>query len=77
MIEKILQRIESLLKKANYETLALGYFAEKKTKFCFDLLVKKDDLVFSVKIFPNIDNLNPDVIHDIKSLSLILKSKHH
>ncbi|NVM34700.1 MAG: helix-turn-helix domain-containing protein [Candidatus Lokiarchaeota archaeon] len=75
MIEKILQRIDLLLKKANYETLALGNFAAKKSKFCFDLLFKKDDWVFSVKIFPNIDNLNPSVIRDIKSLSTILKSK--
>jgi len=75
MIEKILERINLLLKKANYETLILENFAAKKTKFCFDLLVKKDDLVFSVKIFPNIDNLNPEIIHDLKSLSLILKSK--
>ncbi len=75
MIEKILQRIDVLLKKANYETLALGNFATKKSKFCFDLLVRKDDLVFSVKIFPNIDNLNPNIIRDIKSLSTILKSK--
>ncbi len=75
MIEKILQRIDVLLKKANYETLALGNFAAKKSKFCFDLLVKKDDLVFSVKIFSNIDNLNPNIIRDIKSLSTILKSK--
>jgi len=74
-IEKILQRIDGLLKKAKYETLALGNFAINKSKFCFDLLVKKEDLVFSVKIFPNIDNLNQSVIHDIKSLSLILKSK--
>lgn len=75
MIEKILERINVILKKANYETLVLGNFATKKTKFCFDLLVKKDDLVFSVKIFPNIDNLNTDVLRDIKSLSTILKSK--
>ncbi|MFW9879909.1 MAG: helix-turn-helix domain-containing protein [Candidatus Thorarchaeota archaeon] len=75
MIEKIIQRIDSLLKKANYETLALGNFANTKSKFCFDLLVKKDDLIFSIKIFPNIDNLNQDIIHDIKSLSLILKSQ--
>ncbi|MEE9378800.1 MAG: helix-turn-helix domain-containing protein [Candidatus Lokiarchaeia archaeon] len=75
MIETILQRIDLLLKKANYETLALGNFTAKKSKFCFDLLVRKDDLVFSVKIFPNIDNINPNVIRDIKSLSTILKSK--
>ncbi|MFX1592346.1 MAG: helix-turn-helix domain-containing protein [Promethearchaeota archaeon] len=74
-IEKILQRIDGLLKKANYETLAPGDYATAKSKFCFDLLVKKEDLVFSIKIFPNIDNLNQDVIRDIKSLSLILKSK--
>ncbi|MFW9820742.1 MAG: helix-turn-helix domain-containing protein [Candidatus Thorarchaeota archaeon] len=74
-IEEIVQRIDALLKQANYETLALGNFAITKTKFCFDLLARKDDLVFSVKIFPNIDNLNQDIIRDIKSLSLILKSK--
>ncbi|MFX1364690.1 MAG: helix-turn-helix domain-containing protein [Promethearchaeota archaeon] len=74
-IEKILQKLNVLFKQANYETLALGNFAEKKNKFCFDLLVKKEDLVFSVKIFPNIDNLNPNIIQDIKSLSAILKSK--
>ncbi|MDX1798648.1 MAG: helix-turn-helix domain-containing protein [Candidatus Lokiarchaeia archaeon] len=74
-IEKIIQRIDGLLKKANYETLALGSFATTKNKFCFDLLARKDDLIFSVKIFPNIDNLNQDIIRDIKSLSLILKSK--
>lgn len=74
-IEKILQRIDALLKKFNFETLVLGNFTINKCKFCFDLLAKKDDLLFSVKIFSNIDNLNQDIVHDIKSLSLILKSK--
>ncbi|MFW9867240.1 MAG: helix-turn-helix domain-containing protein [Candidatus Thorarchaeota archaeon] len=71
----VIERINNLLRKANYETLLLGDFATKKSKFCFDLLVKKDDLIFSVKVFPNIDNVNPDLIRDIKSLSMILKSK--
>ena len=75
MIEKILQRIDVLLKKANFETFLLGNFASKANKFCFDLLVKKDNIIFSVKIFNNIDNLNPAIIRDIKSLSLILKSR--
>lgn len=75
MIEKILQRIDVLLKKANFETFLLGNFASKTSKFCFDLLVKKDKIIFSVKIFNNIDNLNPAIIRDIKSLSLILKSR--
>ncbi|MFW9929161.1 MAG: helix-turn-helix domain-containing protein [Candidatus Thorarchaeota archaeon] len=75
MIEKILERINLLLKQANFETLSLDNFSTKKTKFCFDILVKKQDIIFSIKVFPNIDNLNQDVLHDLKSLSLLLKSK--
>ena len=74
-IEKTLQKIGILLEKAKYETFFLGNYATKKNKFCFDLLVKKDEAIFSVKFFNNIDNLNPETIQDIKSLSLILKSK--
>jgi len=75
MIGTTLERIDNLLKNANFETFILDNFTNKKNKFCFDLLVKKNDNVFSVKIFPNIDNLNADIIEDIKSLSLLLKSK--
>jgi putative transcriptional regulator len=75
MIDQILQKIDLLLKNANFETFLLDNFTFKKNKFCFDLLVKKDDLVFSLKVFPNIDNISSEIINDIKSLSLILKSK--
>lgn len=75
MTSTVIEQINNLLKKANYETFLLGSFATTKSKFCFDLIVKKDDQIFSVKVFPNIDNLNPDLVSDIKSLSLILKSK--
>ena len=75
MINAVIEKINNLLKKANFETCVLSNFATKKSKFCFDLLVKKDDAVFSVKVFPNIDNLNPALIQDIKSFSLMLKSK--
>ncbi|MFX1312535.1 MAG: helix-turn-helix domain-containing protein [Promethearchaeota archaeon] len=75
MISTIIEKIDDLLKKANFETLNIGNFTNKNTKFCFDLLVKKYDVVFSVKIFANIDNINPEIIHDIKHLSFILKSK--
>ena len=75
MISSVIEQINNLLRKANYETFLLGNFATTKSKFCFDLLVKKDDIIFSVKVFPNIDNLNQDVVRDIKSLSVILKSK--
>ena len=53
----------------------MSNFATKKSRFCFDLLVKKGDAVFCFKVFPNIDNLNPALIQDIKSFSLMLKSK--
>ncbi len=75
MTGTLLEKIDSLLKNANFETFILDNFTDKKNKFCFDLLVKKNDNIFSVKIFPNIDNLNADIVEDIKSLSLILKSK--
>ncbi len=75
MTRTLLEKIDSLLKNANFETFLLDNFTDKKNKFCFDLLVKKNDNIFSVKIFPNIDNLNADIIDNIKSLSLLLKSK--
>ncbi|MHA2471677.1 MAG: hypothetical protein ACXAES_00430, partial [Promethearchaeota archaeon] len=75
MSSTIIQKIDNLLRKANYETFYLGSFLSKQSKFCFDLLVKKDTSIFSVKVFPNIDNLNPTLVRDIKSLSLILRSR--
>ncbi|HEA71018.1 hypothetical protein LCGC14_1039690 [marine sediment metagenome] len=75
MISSDVERINYLLKKANFETFFLRNFSKKSIKFCFDLLVKKDESIFNVKVFPNIDNLNPEVIRDIKILSHLLKSK--
>ena len=75
MTDTILRKVDEVLKKANFETLLLDNFAVKKNKFCFDLLVKKQNSIFSVKIIPNIDNINPEIINDIKSLPLLLKSK--
>ena len=74
MINETIERINFLLKKAKFETFKLESYSTKN-KFCFDLLVKIDDLIFSVKVFSNIDNLNPDIVNDIKSLSSLLKSK--
>ena len=74
-MESIVQNINLLLKKANFETFLLDQFSSKKNKFCFDLLAKKNNTIFSVKIFSNIDNLNPDIVDDIKSLSILLKSQ--
>jgi len=75
MNRTILEKIDDLLKKANFETFMLDNFCNKKNKFCFDLLVKKNDLIFSVKVFTNIDNISPEIVNDIKSLSMLLKSK--
>ena len=75
MNSTILEKIDDLLKKANFETFMLDNFCNKKNKFCFDLLVKKNDLIFSVKVFTNIDNISAEIVKDIKSLSTLLKSK--
>ena len=75
MNSALIHKAANILKRANFETFVLDNFSPKKNKFCFDILVKKENLVFSVKVFPNIDNLNPGIIDDIKSLSLLLKSK--
>jgi putative transcriptional regulator len=74
MLNNIILQIDSLLKSAKFETF---YFerSTKRNKFCFDLLVKKNEIIFLVKVFPNIDNLNESIIENIKALSLILHSK--
>ena len=69
--ENIIQQIDGLLKKVNYETLVF----ETKAKFCFDLLVKKENSILLIKVFPNIDNLNESVTNGIKTLSALLQSK--
>ena len=74
-IENIKKKIDLLLKEAQFETLYFEYPTSKKGKYCFDSLVKKGNLVFLVKVFLNIDNLNQDIIEAIKKLSLLLKSK--
>ena len=73
-IDNIIQKIDSLLRESHFETFRFVE-ATKRNKFCFDLLVKKDNSVFLVKVFPNIDNLNESIIENIKYLSLLLNSK--
>jgi len=75
MNRTILEKIDDLLKKAKFETFRLDNFCDKKNKFCFDLLVRKNNNIFSVKIFTNIDNLSTEIVNDIKLLSTLLKSK--
>jgi len=75
LIENIKKRLDSLLKEAQFETFFFESSASVKNKYCFDSLVKKGNSVFLVKVFPNIDNLNENIIKAIKKLSLILQSK--
>ncbi len=71
LVENIIKAIDDLLKKANYETFSVL----DKNKFCFDLLVKKENSILLIKVFSNIDNLNEHIINGIKSMSNLLKSK--
>jgi len=75
MIENVKKKLDSLFKEANFETFFFDSNLNKRNKYCFDLLVKKEDSIFLVKVFPNIDNLNKDIVKAIKDTSLILKSK--
>ena len=73
-MENLIQKVDSLLKEAHFETFRFET-STKRAKFCFDLLVKKDNSVFLVKVFPNIDNLNESIVENIKILSVLLNSK--
>ncbi|TXT66816.1 MAG: putative HTH-type transcriptional regulatory protein [Promethearchaeota archaeon] len=73
-MEKILQKIEELLKNANFEIFSFN-FDSTRQNYCYDFIVKKNDLVFIVKAFSNIDNIDIDMLKGIKILSKILKSK--
>ena len=74
-IENVKKKIDLLLKEARFETFLFEYIPSKKSLYCFDSLVKKGNSIFLVKVFPNIDNLNKNIIKAIKKLSLLLKSK--
>ncbi|MBN1214110.1 MAG: helix-turn-helix domain-containing protein [Candidatus Lokiarchaeota archaeon] len=70
----LIQRINQLLKEAKFETFVFD-FPSHINKFCYDLIVKRNDLVFIIKTFQNIDNINEDIIKGIKLLSKLLNSK--
>jgi putative transcriptional regulator len=70
--EKVINKVNKLLKEANFETFV---FKSPSCDYCYDLIVKKHETVFIVKIIPNIDNLADSLIESIKSLSRLLNSK--
>ncbi|MFO8017139.1 MAG: helix-turn-helix domain-containing protein [Promethearchaeia archaeon] len=71
-MEKIVEKANNLLKQLNYHTFT---FIGEQSKFCFDLLVKKGNYILMLKVFSNIDNIDKEEIENIKSLSILLKSK--
>lgn len=71
-MEKVIQGLEMLFKKNNYEVLAFHDLIKKKNKFCFDFLVKKSNLFYLIKVFPNIDNIKESMLEDIKALCQLL-----
>lgn len=73
-MKNLIQRINQLLKEAKFETFVFD-FTSNINKFCYDLIVKRNDLVFIIKVFPNIDNIDEDIIKGIKILSKLLNSK--
>jgi len=73
-MEKILQKIEHLLNEKQFETFSFRFNTNRQS-YCYDFLVKKHNLVFIVKVFSNIDNINEDILEGIKLLSKLLKSK--
>ena len=75
IIENIVQKVNQILLESKFETLCFESISSGRSKYCFDSLVKKEDNIFLVKVFSNIDNLNNSVIKGIKQLSLLLNSK--
>ncbi|MBD3255099.1 MAG: helix-turn-helix domain-containing protein, partial [Candidatus Lokiarchaeota archaeon] len=71
-IEKILNRINFLLRDAGFEMFQFDNL--KSGNYCFDFLVKKRNSIFMIKVFPNIDNLNEPVVKNVKNLSVLLNS---
>ncbi len=76
MIDKELERVEQVLHAAGYETFNVK-IPGKRNKLCYDILVqhRTSRLVFLVKLFTNIDNINMNMVNDIKAMSLLLNSK--
>jgi predicted transcriptional regulator len=75
IVENIVKKVNQILLESKFETLCFENISSGGSKYCFDSLVKKEDNIFLVKVFSNIDNLNNSVIKGIKQLSLLLNSK--
>ena len=74
-MENMIGKIAALFKEAHYETLIFNQSEKIRNRFSFDLLVKKDNTLYTVKVFKNIDNINEDTIKEVKTLSKLLNSR--
>ena len=75
MLVNLLQGLETLFKKNNYEVIAFHSLLNKKNKFNLDFIAKKNNLVYLVKLFSNIDNISEAVIKNIILLCRLLNCK--
>ena len=66
-----LKKLDSLLKNSGFYTYSLKSTGEK---FCFDLLAKRDDMLFVIKILSNIDNISEDIFEEMKFFSKIVNA---
>ncbi|TXT67026.1 MAG: putative HTH-type transcriptional regulatory protein [Promethearchaeota archaeon] len=77
-MQKVITEVDQLLKSVGFSTFSFDFASiQDRSSYCYDLLVKNANLnlVFIVKIFMNIDNINTDIIDGIKTLSKLFKSK--
>ncbi len=74
-MENILQSIETLFRKNNYEIIAFHNLFYKRNKYSLDYIAKKNNLVYLIKLFSNIDNINEATINNIILLCRLLNCK--
>ncbi|MHA1468589.1 MAG: helix-turn-helix domain-containing protein [Promethearchaeota archaeon] len=74
-MENILQSIETLFRKNDYEIMTFHSLLYKRNKYSLDFIAKKNTKVFLVKLFTNIDNINESVFKNIILLCRLLNCK--
>ncbi|MCS7121069.1 MAG: transcriptional regulator [Archaeoglobaceae archaeon] len=66
----LLESISRILRKADFDFVML---TETKSR-CFDLVARKKDELYLIKVLYNVDSLKPDVADELKKLANLLKA---
>ncbi len=64
----ILESVIRILAKAGY---VFADLVETKPR-CFDIVARKDDVIFIIKVLYNVDSLKPEVAEELKKLAKLL-----